>query len=268
MSLTPNVKDSLQKALGDNSRGMLGKWKGVLDVLLSSNAAFKSKLPVSSLLVHPQNRGGSGVQPFHMHQKGAKIAQCGASLDQLISSVCFEMQPEETKKLKQVKVNQDLVGASSGLMAPVQGGERYLTVSSSHTSQFCRAVAHGCKTSEPTLKDSNGNLSLEMLGKDKILREMVEEGWDWVVIPWYIEEAFPNLPAMVADALNSVNGIFEAQGELKLALTIANAATGGSSFDWDHVSSSCCTSPQVAVYAKYIGKLVRNVGGGKDKGYL
>ena len=267
MSLTPNTKDTLQKALDDNSKGMLGKWKGILDVLLSSNAAFKSKLPVSSLLVHPQNRGGSGVQPFHMHQKGAKIVQCGASLDQLIGSVCFEMQPEESKKGKQVKFNEDLAGASSGLMAPVQGGERYLTVSSSHTSQFCRAVAHGCKTPEPTLKDSNGNLSLEMLGKDKILREMVEVGWDWIVIPWYIEEAFPSLPAMVADALNSVNGIFEAQGELELALTIANAATGGSSFDWDQLASSCCTSPQVAGYARYIGKLVKNLGGGKDKGY-
>ena len=131
-----------------------------------------------------------------------------------------------------------------------------MTVSSSHTSQFCRAVAHGCKTPEPSLKDSNGNLSLEMLGKDKVLREMVEVGWDWVVIPWYIEEAFPTLPALVADALNSVNGIFEAQGELELALTIANAATGGASFDWDQLASSCCTSPQVAGYAKYIGKVV------------
>ena len=58
-------------------------------------------------------------QPFHMHQKDAKIARCGASLDLLIGSVCFEMQPEESKKLKQVQFNQDLLGASSGLMVPV-----------------------------------------------------------------------------------------------------------------------------------------------------
>ena len=87
MSLPASAKDALQKALEDNSKGMLGKWKRVLDVLFSSNAAFKSKLPVNSLLVHPQNRGGSGAQPFHMHQKGAKIVRCGASLDQLTGSV-------------------------------------------------------------------------------------------------------------------------------------------------------------------------------------
>ena len=67
------------------------------------------------------------------------------------------------------------------------------------------------KKTDPTLQDSYGNLSLEMLGKDKIFKEMVEDGWDGIMLPWYTEEAFPKLPAMVADALNSLNGIFEAQ---------------------------------------------------------
>ena len=140
MSLTPSVKGILQKPF---SKGMLGRWKGVLDLLLSSKPAFKSKLPVSTFLIHRQNRGGSSVQPFHMHRKDAKIAQCGASLDLLICSVCFEMQPEESKKPKQVQFNQDLVGASSGFMVPVQSGEGYLIISPSHTSQSCRAVGHG-----------------------------------------------------------------------------------------------------------------------------
>ena len=70
-----------------------------------------------------------------------------------------------------------------------------------------------------------------MLGKNKIFKEMLEDGWDGIVIPWYTEEAFPKLPAMVADALDSVNGIFEAQGgRLELALTIANAAKKGTVF--------------------------------------
>lgn len=153
-------------------------------------------------------------------------------------------------------------------MAPVQGGERYLTVSSTHTSQFCRAVLHGCVTPETQIQDSNGKLSLEMLGKDLVLKEMVTQGWEWVIIPWYVEDAFPGMPAMVADALNSVNGIFEAQGELELALTIANAALRpDGKFEWDELASSCCTSPQIAPYAKWIGKLVKNLGGGREEGY-
>eukprot|EP00435_Cladocopium_sp_Y103_P057254 s392_g19.t1 len=267
MSLAPALKDALQKALDDGSKGLLGKWKNVLDVLLANNVAFHAKLSPNSLLVHPQNRGGSGVQPFHMHQKGSKIVETGAAMDLLIGSVCFEMHPNDGKRKEQLEFNQKLIAASSDLMSPILGGERYLTASSTHTSQFCRALAHGCKTPEPSLKDSNGNLSLEMLGKDAVLKEMATVGWNWVVIPWYVEEAFPKLPAMIADALTSVNGIFEAQGELELALTIANAAKVGTTFDWDKMASQCCISPQVAGYAKCIGKLVKNLGGGKDEGY-
>lgn len=267
MSLALAVKDALQKALDDGSKGLLGKWQCVLDVLLANNVAFHAKLSPNSLLVHPQNRGGSGAQPFHMHQKGSKIVETGAAMDQLIGSVCFEMHPDDAKRKPQMDFNKDLVAASSDLMCPILGTERYLTVSSTHTSQFCRALAHGCKTPEESLKDSTGNLSLEMLGKDAVLKEMATVGWNWVVIPWYVEEAFPKLPAMIADALNSVNGIFEAQGELELALTIANAAKVGNTFDWDKLASQCYISPQVAGYAKCIGKLVKNLGGGKDQGY-
>ncbi|CAK9093360.1 Uncharacterized protein SCF082_LOCUS43915 [Durusdinium trenchii] len=255
MSLADPVKMELEKALLDTSQGLLGKWRHVLDVLLSNKVAFKAKLPVTSLLVHPQNRGGSGLQPFGMHHKGAKIVQCGASLDQLIGSVCFEMHPSEEKRNKQIDFNQQLVASSNGLMSPILGGERYATVSSTHTSQFCKALLHGCKTPEESLQDSHGNLSLEMLGKDSVLKEMATDGWEWIVIPWYVEDAFPKLPATIADALNSVNGIFEAQGELELALTIANAAVGAEAFEWDELATSCCTSSQVAGYAKWIGKL-------------
>ena len=202
-----------------------------------------------------------------MHHKGAKIVKCGASMDQLIGSVCFEMHPNEVTRAKQIQFNKDLEASSSGLMCPLTGGERYLTVSSTHTSQFCKALLHGCQTPEGSLKDSKGNLSLDMLGKDLVLKEMASVGWEWLVIPWYVEEAFPKLPAMIADALNSVNGIFEAQGELELALTIANSAVGAATFEWDDLATSCCTSPQVVHYAKWIGKLVKNLGGGKDQGY-
>ena len=267
MSLTDPVRKELEKALLDTSQGLLGQWRHVLDVLLSNNVAFKAKVSVTSLLVHPQNRGGSGLQPFGMHHKGAKIVQCGASLDQLIGSVCFEMHPSEENRSKQIDFNRQLVASSNGLMSPILGGERYVTVSSTHTSQFCKALLNGCKTPEESLQDSNGNLSLEMLGKDSVLKQMASDGWEWIVIPWYVEDAFPKLPGTIADALNSVNGIFEAQGELELALTIANAAVGADAFEWDELATSCCTSSQVAGYAKWIGKLVKNLGGGKEQGY-
>lgn len=103
MVLTPELQTSLSNALKDTSKGIMGRWKTVLDVLLPSNVAYKAKVAPGHLLVHPQNRGGSGIQPFNMHQKGAKIVACGANFDLLIGSVAFEMNPEPEKETSPVQ---------------------------------------------------------------------------------------------------------------------------------------------------------------------
>ena len=47
-------------------------------------------------------------------------------------------------------------------------------MSSSHFSQFCKAIASGCKSPIAELMDANGRTS-------------IEEGWKWLVIPWFVE---------------------------------------------------------------------------------
>ena len=263
----PNIEVEIDSVLADGDLGILAKWKLIEKRLLDSNVAFKATLRCNTLAVHPMNRGGSGCHAFNMHEKGAKIIKCGASMEHLTSCVCFEFSPSQDKRGQQIAFNQKLVEASNGLMAPLSHSERAMSVSGTHTSQFMKALVAGCKTPQKELQDPNGNLCLEQLAsKDEVLKLMATQGWEWTVVPWHVEAKWPSLPTLAADALNSVNSIFEAQGELELALTIAASATG-EHVDFDALSKASCTSSYIAPYCHVIGKFVQKHGGGKDKSY-
>ena len=171
----------------------------------------------------------------------------GADLGLLASSICFELSPAEAKRQEQTHFNQTLVNASDGLLH-FSGKEKFGTVAKSHTSQFVKAILHGCKI--PGSLGVNGCLCKETLCRtDDQLKHMVEVGWPWLIVSFKVEEALPSLPSLATLACNSTNSNFEACGELELMshLTLGAARrTGGS----------------VAAYAKSIGQYVKLYSGG------
>ena len=258
--LTPSVQADLEKILASDL-GQLAKWQKIQKKLLDSDLAWYTVLSCDQLAVHPCNRGGSGVQPFEVHKKGEMIVKNGGDLGLLASSVCFELSPAEAKRQEQMHFNQALVNASDGLLH-FSGKEKFGTVAKSHTSQFVKAILHGCKT--PGSLGVNGCLCKETLCRtDDQLKHMVEVGWPWLIVSFKVEEALPSLPSLATLACNSTNSNFEACGELELMshLTL-EAARHGSGMDWDAVSCSICTGGSVAAYAKSIGQYVKLYSGG------
>ena len=103
-----------------------------------------------------------------------------------------------------------LVESSEGRLAPLTGGERFVSVSSSHMSQFCRSVGAGCKTDEENLLAINKTLSLESLMlefKDMAFQTAVTAGWNWHCISSAVEVSVPWLPDFLQGSLNSSNHI-------------------------------------------------------------
>ena len=102
--------------------------------LQENGLMYQQTLKPTQLLVHPLNRGGAMLSHHGCHQKGAKIA-----------------------------ANETTAHASEGTLCPPSGQERFLSLGSSHLSQFCKAVLHGCTTSneELTAISHNGNLNLQ-----------------------------------------------------------------------------------------------------------
>ena len=65
-------------------------------------------------------------------------------------------QAVELRPLKeQVDANVKVIQQSNGLLAPVKGSERFLTLGTGHMAAFCRAANHGCWTSIANLQGSN-----------------------------------------------------------------------------------------------------------------
>ncbi|CAE7458044.1 unnamed protein product [Symbiodinium sp. CCMP2592] len=198
------------------------QWKAVLDLLLKESLAWKATL--------------AGFDKSYLH------------------SSCFQLSENPDLRARQVAFNQKQVEQAAGLLAPVNGTERYLSVSSGHTTQFLKALWAGCRTSEGSLA-TNGFLSKEVLcGKDPVLREVMLHGWSWVIVSWAVEECYPDLPKLAERALNSSNSAFQAQSELELALHILDLASGMQQPDFKALAAEACHAGPVKNYSSSIAK--------------
>ena len=168
----------------------------IRNLLLNGQVAYYHHERPDAFLVHPANRGGLMVNAFDVHRKGSTMLKIGVQLSKLNEAVAFGISFDPCKRLTQFDLNKGLVESSQGMLAPVTGSERFLTVGSSHTVAFCRAVNSGCRTTIPELS-SNGFLSLSHIlhGKEEghPLKEMCIEGWKLLIIPSWVEDRVPDL---------------------------------------------------------------------------
>ena len=131
----------------DSNAGPVKRFNSIMQILLEQKIAYVTQdVSAKLMLVHPENRSRLGVNPHESHRKGAHIAAMGADLQLLGRSTAFELAPADPIRARQVQFNKRLVDNSGGMLAPVNGSERYLSVGSSHTSQFVKAVLAGCSS--------------------------------------------------------------------------------------------------------------------------
>ena len=186
--LQSNVKEKVQSVLDDSSIGELAKWKAISKYLLEEKILYKQCIKADQLLVHPQNRGGTGVQVFNLHAKGKRILECGCDTSLLVGSTCVEMSPDQAKRAEQARLTQSIHAQYPDFIAPYSGHERFLTVSSSHVSQFFKAMMLGCKSPEESLVGpKTGKMSMASINDIDFL-QACNDGWTWTVIPFYVEE--------------------------------------------------------------------------------
>ena len=114
-------------------------WQDIKDTLIEERIARVATVKPGLVLVHMQNRGGLGVNPFNVHRNGAKIKSNGVVTEELEKAVVIEISPSPTVAAKQHAFNVDLILRSKGLLAPMNGSEIYLSLGSGHTIKFLSA---------------------------------------------------------------------------------------------------------------------------------
>ena len=107
-------------------------------------------------------------------------------------SVCFELSVDGEQRSTNLKQSRELIARSKGLLAEINGRERYLSVGCGHTAAFVKLAKVGGRTSEPSLQDNVGKIDVGKHRRNPEFSAMLDEGWEWVVIDASVDVKFPN----------------------------------------------------------------------------
>ena len=210
MAVTPEIQKAVDEILGEEVLPVLSKVDKLVGCLSCNGLAYKQAVKPSDLLVHPANRGGALVNPTEVWQKGQRMLHVGVQPAMLSTGAyCFELSNVKDQRQKQIQLNVDLVASSNGALAPVNGNERFLSVATTHTSAFCKAVEMGCKEN-PTAPATD-------IKCDPGLVAVCAQGWPHVVFKSEVEENWPALPAWIQLSMNAQNASFKQVNEVEAA---------------------------------------------------
>ena len=189
--LTAELCTVIESAMNDGDRGARSRWVSIKQILIVANLARFAQLHPSMVLCHNDNRGGYGLNAFNSHLLAWKIGKVGADMQELSHACCIELSANADVRKKQVEFNKTLAQTSAGLLSPVLGSEKYLSLSCGHTVGLARAINANCVTTLPALKElvKDGQLTVKgVCGSDAVHTEMVTSGWQWLVIDQLVED--------------------------------------------------------------------------------
>ena len=187
----------------------------------------------------------------NVHLKGNQALQSGLKKDLLPpNSLGIELAVGPDERSKQLRANQQMIGQSKGVLAPLQGGERFLSLASSHFNQFCRALDHGCTKADGT--------QLHMTPEIKAL---VESGWQWTMLKAEAAVMFPDLPAFCSMSMNAHNSNTILTNELEAMMELAALHRSGMRMQ-DAVPAVCQSSPSCKAYIDDCAQFMRLYSGG------
>ena len=185
--LSPELVKAVAEIL-ESLKGSLVKWTTIKKLLAEAKITYIAKLKPQLMLVHPKNREGCGLNPSDAHENLEVISEIGGDPDAVRHATCIEM--NNTMKSFQVQFNEVLIERSEGLLAPVNGTERFLSLSCSHMAAGCRAAAAGCRAHCESMADASGDISMQTLIEgDTALKALMGDGWEWLVLPAFCDEA-------------------------------------------------------------------------------
>ena len=216
-------------------------------------------------LTHQENRNRLMLNGRNVHKKGQIIYSIGADRKMLSTAVCVELAPMGPTRISNLEANAVLIQRSDGLLAPINGEETFLTLGCGHTTAFCKVAPLAGITPEKGLQDESGKMDYSKLCKQAEFKAMFEQGWDWEVIPWDVDQMFPKFAKVVQKALNGSNSATTEIGELDTAVNLADLQhESNGKPDWEKLAlksvGDMCMS--CAPYAHTILDFVKLYGGG------
>ena len=238
--------------------------------LKKHNMFYKLKAHPRQFLTHGSNRGGLLISPHNAHKNAADIKKAGADLEMLTNSWCTELPVDGPIRELYISKNAALIERAEGLLAAINGEERFCSVGCGHTVAWCKHADVGGITSEPSLRmQSSNKIDKQTLFENKNFQTMVTEGWEWNVVYAEVDIEFPAWARIAQKALNTRNHVANVIGELEVCMTLAQTMqdpgmttlSNWKELATENISSLCapCSS-----YAGTLLDYIVSFGGGND----
>ena len=267
--LTEAFKKEFTNVLGTKKLKANEHMDMLMECLRKYNLVYKvDNIPPKFFLTHSANRGGLLLSPHNVHRNAARIHAAGADARQLTNAVCIEIGVNSSLRWQHVAKNRALVDRAKGLLAPINGSERYATVGCGHTTAFCKQAGVQGRTSQKSLQMVDSDLiDVQKLCLNAHFKTMIEKGWAWEVVPSIIDELYPDFARVAQKALNTQNHIGTEVGELETCMTLAASANDPGMRElegWKEMAIENVVSLNVpsAKYSKTLLEFVEHFGGG------
>ena len=149
--ITPAFKEELEACLGLKGVPPMEHFLQLIEICKVHKMIYElEEVHPQFFLVHVANRDYLMMKPKNAHKRGAEINASGADLSQLSNAYCFELPEAGPRRDRHIAKKRQLI--KEGLLAPINGQERFVTVGCGHTSQFCKTADVGGITCEPSLR--------------------------------------------------------------------------------------------------------------------
>ena len=241
----------------------------MVKMLVDAGLAEIQYLQNSKVGVHPSNRGHKLLAAADVHSKGAAIVQAGFAytLCGPERAIAFEVHPTS----RHIQEWTCRLSSCTGMFPwIVEVNLKVGSVGCSHLAQFLNCVDAGCSTKESTLcRPGTSTMSKTMLvEQDAVLGVALQQGLKWTVIKWQVEEKYPQLPGLIANAMNVEHHISQGETWSEQLSSIGNRASqqlaSGQKVDWKKIAKDQAKTqpPCVGDILAHV-KLCQIYGGGK-----
>ena len=197
---------AFQKLLDGNGKAN-EIFQQAMQMLRDSGHAYDMKtLHPDLFMTHTRNRGGLMLSPYNCHSNARKeVHNVGADCKQLSNAVAVEL--SEQNSAGHIQANERLIKRSKGLLAPLNGKERYATLGAGHTAAWCKLAGVGGPTPEKPLQDEHGKIDVQKICRNAEFKAMIEEGWSWEIVKAAVDVRFPRFAVIAQEALNTQNHV-------------------------------------------------------------
>jgi hypothetical protein len=258
-----DVVAKVNSMLADHSMAPLTKFLACKQFLLDTKVGRIEKVHSRDMLCHRSNRGGQGINAYNAHKNLAKVHKAGANISLLNQATCVEMHPVTSPQhMLDLQWNRDGVVRAKGMLAEVSGSERFQSLATGHSAASCRAANAGCITPYTSIADANGRIDATVLKSASAdMKEMLDEGWDFFIVPHWLPEECPEFCHLCQSALNASNAIHSVQNEVETGVALVEELQFCGN-DWKSAIDACsATQPCCVEYMEVVAKFVKDFGG-------